>query len=337
MVINVCVLTSSYDESKSDLKDYDDYECTPQHYFSDNNIYKFETQKILKKSSHETIKNLINSKQYDVYFNLCDGAEDEDRAGMDVVLSLEHYNVPFTGARSKYYELNKVEMKKIAKQYDINVPNHVIIRENDIKNLSDICKNLNFPVIIKHISGYGSVSITEKSKCTTFFDLQNIVPDFIKKYNVALIEEFIVGDEVTVLVCQDSESSEKIKVFSPVKIIFPENVDFKFFEMKWVTFNDMKSCVIDNNYVAYNDIIEVAKRAFVGMMNGIGYGRCDLRICSKTNKVYFLEINPNCGIMYPPGYESSADIILLSDKTTSHQQFTIMQIKNAIFYRNNCK
>jgi D-alanine-D-alanine ligase-like ATP-grasp enzyme len=336
MTTNVCVLVSSYDEIESDTKEYDDVECTPQHYFSNNDTFKFETHKISKKSSHESIKDLISSKKYDVFFNLCDGAKDEDRAGIDVVLSLEYYNVPFTGARSKYYELDKIEMKQIAKQYGINVPNYVIVRDNNIENLSEMCKGLNFPVIVKHISGYGSVGITKKSKCKDFDDLKNIVPDFLDKYGVALIEEFIVGDEVTVLVSQDnsSNSDEKIKVFSPIQIIFPENVDFKFFEMKWISFDNMKACVIDNNHIVYNDIVDIAKKSFIGMMGGIGYGRCDLRIEHNTNKVYFLEINPNCGIMYPSGLESSADTILLLDKTSSHKDFTTMQINNALSNSN---
>ncbi len=38
----------------------------------------------------------------DVYVNLCDGAWDEDRAGMEVVKALEMFKVPFTGASSEF-------------------------------------------------------------------------------------------------------------------------------------------------------------------------------------------------------------------------------------------
>jgi D-alanine-D-alanine ligase-like ATP-grasp enzyme len=328
MATKVCVLISSYDDIESDTKEFDNIECTPKHYFSYTDNYVFETHKISKKTSQETINALVLSKKYDVFFNLCDGAKDEDRAGVDVVLALEENNVPFTGAKSDYYELDKVKMKNIAKQYDITVPNHVVVYSID--NLFDACKCLKFPVIVKHISGYGSVGIFGNSKCKDFESLKAILPQFLKKYNVALIEEFIIGDEITVLVCQDKHNFEdKVKVFAPVKILFPQNVDFKFFEMKWITFNDMNSCLIDANYVSFDKIIKTAKNAFIGMMGGIGYGRCDLRVDLETGDVYFLEINPNCGIMYPAGQESSADNILLLDKTTNHKKFTIMQIDNA--------
>jgi len=45
-----------------------------------------------------------------------------------------------------------------------------------------------------------------------------------------------------------------------------------------------------------NDKIRnMCKKAFKTMMNGVGYGRIDVRI-DKNNEPYFLEINPNCGL-----------------------------------------
>lgn len=37
--------------------------------------------------------------------------------------------------------------------------------------------------------------------------------------------------------------------------------------------------------------------------------------------MYFLEINPNCGIFYPPDAMGSADYILSLDPSTSHAAF----------------
>lgn len=49
------------------------------------------------------------------------------------------------------------------------------------------------------------------------------------------------------------------------------------------------------------------------MLGGVSYGRCDFRIDGRTGQPFFLEINPNCGIFYPPGYEGTADFILETD------------------------
>ena len=48
---------------------------------------------------------------YDVYFNLCDGAADEDTPGIEVVQALERHRVPFTGATSTFYEPSREAMK----------------------------------------------------------------------------------------------------------------------------------------------------------------------------------------------------------------------------------
>ncbi len=46
----------------------------------------------------------------------------------------------------------------------------------------------------------------------------------------------------------------------------------------------------------------------------VGYARADFRIDPVTNTPWFLEINPNCGVFYPPGKdEASADVILRHD------------------------
>src|SRR5262249_12660712 len=51
---------------------------------------------------------------FDVAINLCDGAWDEDRAGIEVVQALERLGVAFTGAGSSFYDPSRVAMKLAA-------------------------------------------------------------------------------------------------------------------------------------------------------------------------------------------------------------------------------
>eukprot|EP00742_Colponemidia_sp_Colp-10_P024667 GILJ01029662.1.p1 GENE.GILJ01029662.1~~GILJ01029662.1.p1 ORF type:complete len:281 (+),score=35.76 GILJ01029662.1:25-867(+) len=83
---------------------------------------------------------------------------------------------------------------------------------------------------------------------------------------------------------------------------------------------------------AYEHVISVTRDSFTEMMGGIGFGRVDLRIDRETNKAVFLEINPNCGIMYPPGQEGSADWILKigENGVDQHRNFAVLQINEAI-------
>ena len=46
--------------------------------------------------------------------------------------------------------------------------------------------------------------MTKDCKCTTLEELERYVDRFVAEYQFALCEEFISGDEVTVLACADS-------------------------------------------------------------------------------------------------------------------------------------
>ena len=56
-------------------------------------------------------------------------------------------------------------------------------------------------------------------------------------------------------------------------------------------------------------------------LGGRGFGRIDVRSDPSGEVLQFLEMNPNCGVFYPPGSFGSADEILQFDGTTSHADF----------------
>ena len=55
----------------------------------------------------------LSREGYDVFFNLCAGAWDEDSPGIEVVQALERLNLPLTGATSAYYEPSREAMKRV--------------------------------------------------------------------------------------------------------------------------------------------------------------------------------------------------------------------------------
>ena len=63
-------------------------------------------------------------------------------------------------------------------------------------------------------------------------------------------------------------------------------------------------------------------------MNGNGYARVDYRM-DAAGAIYMLEINPNCGIFYPPTDPGSADYCLLNDKI-NHRKFMKMILRTAL-------
>ncbi|RNF12334.1 methyltransferase/D-alanine--D-alanine ligase [Trypanosoma rangeli] len=329
--IRVCVLVCSYEGSDSELKEHEgELVQTPQHYFTeaDSKDVVFTLEFIKKSTAYRQIRQLVKSRAFDVFYNQCDGAIDEDKAGVDVVQALESFNVPFTGAISKYYELSKPEMKRMAHYCAINTAPYAVLESGD--DVRKLCAALRFPLIVKHISGYSSVGMDKSCKVHTMDALEERVTRFIEQYQIALVEEFIPGDEVTVLVCADATQPGGIRIFPPVMVQFPAGEDFKHFQLKWETYEGMNWRFVSEDDPALPDMICIAKTSFLHMMGGVGYGRVDIRINRATNTAVFLEINPNCGVMYPYGQEGSADWILRLMPDFKQKEFAKLQIREAI-------
>jgi len=276
--------------------------------------HTFERALIRKATAVQQIRDLVK-QGFDVFINLCDGGFDEDRAGIEVVQALERYNVPFTGADSYFYEPSKEHMKMAANYCGVKTPAFVFAYED-----SDIeaATHLNFPLIVKHFNGSGSVGMTRDSRVENKEALYTQARRMIKEFGGALIEEFIEGREFTVLVAENPDDDANPFAFLPVECMFAKGETFKHFDLKWVEHNTL-TWVPASDEVLSQKLKELSKKVFVGL-NGVSYGRTDIRVTSQ-GEPYFLEINPNCGIFYPRDQAGSADFILFNDPHTGHRAF----------------
>ncbi|MEZ4832731.1 MAG: hypothetical protein R2873_12165 [Caldilineaceae bacterium] len=98
--------------------------------------------------------------------------------------------------------------------------------------------------------------------------------------------------------------------YQPVEFHFPPGETFKHFEMKWIDFRNMSGVAVTDPDISRR-LQEMTRRLFVGL-KGTGYGRCDIRM-DADGELYLLEINPNCGMFYPPEDPGSADLCLYYD------------------------
>lgn len=128
-VLRVCVLVSSASQSTSDIAPYDALQRTPAVYFKDDPRYTFAYHELHKATAVPAVRDLVQSGQYDVFFNLCDGAWDEDRAGKEVVEALEAFGVPYTGADAAFYDPSKALMKMMAHYEGVASPNYVLVEQ----------------------------------------------------------------------------------------------------------------------------------------------------------------------------------------------------------------
>ena len=326
--MRICLLTNQAIDS-DDFPD-DDWRCDPRPYFpsADWTLGCLEH----KDNSIEEVESYVE-EGFDLFFNLCDGcASEKDNPGVEVVETLERLGVPYTGASVEFWEPSRAKMKRICRESGIKTPAHVQVRR--VEDVEKVLAKLNFPLFVKHYSSYASVDISRHSKVNTEAGLRRQINKIIAKHGAALVEEFIEGEECTVLVAENPHDPLNPITFTPIQYEFPEGDTFKHESLKWdeEQFSGLKTVPVKDPVLAAR-LRKESAQLFHGL-DGAGFGRCDIRI--NTDGVpYMLEINPNCGVYYPLDAAGSADFILQNDPA-GHEGFTQLLI-DAAFARHKAK
>jgi D-alanine-D-alanine ligase len=317
--MRICVLNVDNQNSTSAISELEPF-ADPSPWLKDHN---WDRCFIRKKDVNTQLLELL-SKKYDLFLNLCDGAENEDRPGIEVVRLLEKAGVAFTGAGSSFYDPSKDEMKEACLKSGVKFPKGINV--SSVESIEQIISGMSFPFIVKHQKSYNSIGITKDSVVDNIDDLKNQINRMVNSFGSALVEEYIDGREFTALVVENGDEPEKPFVFTPMEIIFPAGESFKHFDLKWKGHAGMKYIPCDESSIASE--ISAASSEMFKAMNGTGYGRCDLRM-NRSGELFMLEINPNCSIYFPKEDCSSADEILYFEKE-GHEKFTQMMIQSAM-------
>ncbi|HEV7798626.1 MAG TPA: SET domain-containing protein-lysine N-methyltransferase [Pyrinomonadaceae bacterium] len=308
--MKICILDPSYENSDSPMKDYDPLSDVIRHLEG----HECETVYIDKAKGVRQIVEL-SRRDFDVFINLCDGAWDEDRAGIEIVQTLERLGLAFTGATSNFFEPSREVMKKVCHFWGIKAPAYVVA--SDSQNIELAAQTLRFPLITKHPNSYSSISLTRDSRVETPAALREQAEKMIAAFGSTLIEEFIDGREFSVLVVENADDELKPFAYRPVEFRFPRGESFKHFDLKWKDFEGMTCLQCDDDELAER-LEDMSRNLFLGL-NGAGYGRCDIRM-SELGELFMLEINPNCDVAYPLEEAGSADLILLHEPW-GHREF----------------
>ena len=316
--MRICLLTTQ--ELDAQPFPADDWPCDPRPFFPEAH---WDVATLKRATSVEQVRRLLQVG-YDLFFNLCDGAADQDIPGIEVVHTLEAAGVPFTGATSVFYEPPRDVMKQACIDQGIRTPAWAFARtEEDVERAVE---TLRFPLFVKHHSSYSSVSLTRFSRVCTPAGLRRQARTIIKRHGAALIEEFIEGVECTVLVAENPDDPARPITYRPMQYRFPDGESFKHAKMKWVDYSKM-ACFPVTDPVLDAKLRDVSARFFVAL-HGASFGRCDLRV-DVTGTPYMLEINPNCGVYYPPADYGSADLCLANDPS-GHAGFTRQLVAAAL-------
>ena len=247
----------------------------------------------------------IAQQSFDAVINLCDGAWDEDRAGVEVVQTLQRCGVAYTGASADHYDPSRDTMKRVLHYSGLATPRHVFCDSD--QDSDDAARHLRFPLIVKHPASYGSIALDRGSVCTTAAQLHARTAAIRLQYGQALVEEFVAGREFTVLVAESETPGGEPRTWPAVEFSFPPGESFKHFDLKWVQFAQMGSAIVPSGALA--DRLRTAAATFFAALGGDGYGRVDFRMAT-DGTLHILEINPNCGVFYPAGSYGSADFAL---------------------------
>lgn len=315
--MRICLLTNQ--DLDADPFPKDDWPCDPRPFYP----AEWHVATLDGKDCVEDVERLID-RGFDLYFNLCDGAADQDSPGIEVVQTLERRGVPFTGATSVYYEPTRVQMKAACRLQNIATPRYMIARaEADAERAA---ATMRFPLFVKHYSSYASVDLSRHSRCRTPEGLRRQVRKIVSRHGAALIEEFIEGTECTVLVAENPDDPLRPKTYQPIRYRFPDGESFKHARLKWVDYDDLSFAPVDDPFLAARLRDEAAR--FFTELDGASFGRCDFRV-DRDGVPHMLEINPNCGVFYPSTDPGSADIILAHDPE-GHVGFTRLLVEAAL-------
>lgn len=285
--------------------------------------HAWESHTLTRAGSVREVRALAE-RGFDVFVNLCDGARGEDRAGVEVVQTLQRLGVAYTGADEAFYEPTREAMKAACRARGVATPRAVFAA--DLAAAARAGEILRFPLIVKHPCSYSSVGMTRASRVEDREQLQVQAARTIASYGRALIEEFIEGREFTVLVAENPADPQRPIAFVPAEFGFPPGECFKHHDLKWVDYHQMTWAPVLEPQLAAR-LQDISRKQFLGL-GGRSYGRCDIRMDSR-GELYMLEINPNCGVFYAPEDPGSADVILLADRA-GHRGFLELILQSAV-------
>lgn len=309
--MHVCVM---YDEAY-------DFDPTP---FLKDHTWELIT---VRRPVESIIRDLAERGEYDVYLNLCDGAADENFPGLDLVQTLEKYNLPFTGGDSGFYDPTREQMQRVAQGNGIGFARGFHV--TNPAGVERLVKGLRYPLMVKHPNSYGSIGMIRKSRVDDPGKLREQVERVCTRFGSARVEEFIDGREFTVMVADDPDDLADPFVYPPAELVFPDGRGFLYSDVKWN--KNVYFRRVDEDDPGLAERLQDMSRRMYLAMNGAGYGRCDIRMRS-DGELFMLEINPNCGILYGAKELGPADVPIEYD-VDGHDGFLDRIFRAAILRR----
>jgi D-alanine-D-alanine ligase len=332
----VWVFAPYLDTDDSKLKNYYDYTQSISEFekvFSDLSCEWEWANITLQNLSSQVSRVKHSGPKQNIVFNLCDGDEINGAPGLSVIHALKANQIPFTGAEAYFYEIttSKITMKEAFDRLGVSTAKWQKLNGHFDSKLFE---KIGSPAILKPAVSAGSMGITSMNVVSNETEYTQSINKIKIGYNGwkvdeagLLAEQFILGREFTVLMVGSYNRPEAIKIYTPIELVFhsalPETEKFLSFDRLWATYeeeSEMPNGEDPYDYVPVTDetllnrIQKLSLDAFHSV-KGTGYGRLDLRMDTKTNTLFVLEVNAQCGLSDDENTTSIGGILKYSKKT----------------------
>jgi D-alanine-D-alanine ligase len=256
-----------------------------------------------------------SSEYVPVVLNYCIGDEDPNYPGTRVYKLLEEKGIPSTGAdaASMDFSTSKINMKRAFVEAGVMTSPYEVI--SDYSFIPGICKRLGTPLIVKPAISTSSRGLSVQSIVHSdeqvFDQIQRLLQgqhEMLFSLKNIFVERFINGPEFTVLLIGSAHQPENIKIYPPIERVFhsslPETERFLSHD-RYLGKNNKDEMplspsepFVHGQQVAadlHDKLCELAKCAYCAVGSN-GFGRIDVRMDKASQKIFVLEVNPNCDI-----------------------------------------
>jgi D-alanine-D-alanine ligase len=264
----------------------------------------------------------ILQEKVDFVFNIAEGRGTYRSREAQVPSILEMLDIPYSGSDPQCLAicLDKPLTKKLVASEGVSTPNWCVINDRQELRQMDSC-DFPFPAIVKPAYEGSSKGIRLSSVVEDSKQAIEVIESLLEKYQQpAMVEEIILGDEVTVGIIGNSPPN----VMGMMRILPKQKEGYFIYNL------DVKRNYLD--LVEYEcpagleeKVLQCTKVSSIRAFQALGcrdFARLDFRI-STAGVPYFLEINPL------PGLGAHSDLVIMAEKMgRSHRQL-ISAVLNA--------
>lgn len=301
---------------------------------------------ITLKNIEETLDKINNhvTGKTNVVINLCDGDELNGVPGLSVIHGLDSRGMIYTGSDEFFYTIttSKIPMKEAFDRHKVPTAPWKVVSGSS-SDPKQLFKEIGEVMIVKPAISAGSMGLgiknvvdTEEAYKSIVYEMQNGYHGWKLDTGGLFVEEFIAGREFTTLVVGSSTNPSKLHCYPPVERVFhkslPENEKFLSYDRLWNMYKQEGPMPDDGNLYDYFEpepelapiLQKISIDAFQSV-GGMGYGRLDIRMNTKTGRLYVLEVNAQCGLSEDEDYTSIGAILRFAKKSFTYLIIEIIE------------